>query len=620
MKKIAFLIFTLQSLTVFFQFSNNFSDGLFANSRSLTRNVKGAGDINNESLQLQLPADNTYSLSFDDFTVNVVNESSSADLNEELPEAGDILFSEIMARPVGDNPEYVELYNATDKTLHLKNYLYFYDAKSYALPDAIVAPHSYFVLTKTTTTAWFGNDVIVFGVTSFPILANTGKLLRIENTSGELISWFEYSDKMYGDNDKKNGGWSLECIDLSNRSNTADNWSASVDLSGGTPGRANSIQDEHPDLVAPAILSYSQGENDTITVVFSKPMNRQKLLDENAFRISESGYQIGDLKTNYPHGTQLLIPLDNFPPQGSFIEIELDGLTDLSGNVLSENNVLLIGQALEALPGDLVINELLFNPPAEGNEYVEIYNCSDKLIDLRSVSITSRKPSDNSFNKLYPLSELPLFLHPEEYMVITKSRELVCKFFNCRDETVFVELPIMPPIANTSGCVVIHYNLNPDAILDEFAYNENMHSEGIKNKGKGVALERVSFSDAGNWLSATEQSRYGTPGYVNSQQSQGTKLETEFHIEYPAIGVDEYRIRYHLDKPGYKCRIYIYDTLGRMVDNLLDHKLIGTDGEIPWNGKSKTNQKLTSGIYILFVELYDSNGYMQKLKLPLICN
>jgi hypothetical protein len=558
---------------------------------------------------------------FDDFIVNELDENPGTDLNGELPKEGDILFSEIMANPASGNPEYVELYNATDKTFRLKNCRYFYDAKSYALPDTVVAPHSYFVLTKTTTN-WFGDDVAAFDVISFPTLANSGNLLRIENTSGELVSWFEYSDKMYGDNDKKGGGWSLECIDFSNRSNTTENWTASIDPSGGTPGRANSVQGEHPDAIAPAILSYAQGENHTVTVVFSKPMNRQKLVDESAFRISEQAYLISDLQVNYPYGTELIIQLNDFPPQGNFIEIELIGLTDLSGNVLSENNVLLIGQAFEALPNDVVINELLFNPPANGNEYVEIYNCSNKLIDLRSLSITSRKPSDGSFNKLYTLSELPLFLDPEEYLVITKSKDLVCEFFNCRPESFFVELPIMPSIANTSGCVVI-YNNHTETILDEFAYNENMHSAGIKNK-KGVALERVTpqkpASDAGNWLSATEQSGYGTPGYINSHYSPDTGLETVFRVEYPSIGVDEYRIRYHLDKPGYKCRIYIYDTLGRMIDNLLDHKLIGTDGEIPWNGKSKTNQKLTSGIYILYVELYDSSGQVQKMKLPLVIN
>jgi hypothetical protein len=770
MKKIVFLIAILHSLAAFSQFNDNFNDGLFASSASLTRNVEWSGDADdftvNTALQLQLDADGTHSLSqlkttssalkntswefyvrmdfavttanyakiylasdeadlsselngffirigghadkniclmfsqkgksnqtlikgaplrltdehsnavkikatldqggnfnlysqldteddytlegsatigvfpetlwfgiaciysktrsklffFDDFVVSVLDENAQPEPEEELPVEGDIVFSEIMANPANENPEYVELYNSANKTFRLKNCLFFYDDKSFSLPDTLIAPNSYFVLTKTTATAWFGNGVNAVGVTAFPALANTGKLLSLQTIAGELIDWFEYSDKMYGDSDKDGGGWSLECIDLSNRSNTADNWSASVDPEGGTPGSANSIRGEHPDLIAPAILSYSQGDNHTVTVAFSKPMNRQKLLDENAFRITESAYRINDLQTNFPYGTVLTILLNDFPPQGNFFEIELNGLTDLSGHILSENKVLLIGQAFEAQANDIVINELLFNPPPGGNEYVEIYNRADKRIDLRAISITSRKPSDGSLNKLYPISELPLFLEPEAYLVITKDRESVCQLFNCPSESAFVELPVMPSIANTSGCVVI-YNNHTETILDEFAYSESLHADGIKNK-KGVALERVNFerpvTEAGNWLSATEQSGYGTPGYLNSQYSEGTKLETDIRIEYPSIGIDEYRIHYRLDKPGYKCKIHIYDAIGRMIDSLLDGKLLGSDGEIPWNGKAKSNQKLTSGIYVLYVELYDSNGMLQKVKIPVV--
>jgi hypothetical protein len=425
---------------------------------------------------------------------------------------------------------------------------------------------------------------------------------------------------MYNDNDKKSGGWALECIDFSNVSNTADNWSASNDPSGGTPGKVNSIRTNNPDLIYPVVLSYSQVENHTVNVVFSKPMNRQQVLDNTNYQFSGNTYQIVDLQTNYPQGTELAIQLNNFPPQGTFMEITLTGIEDLSGNALSQDNVLLIGEAFEANPNDLVINELLFNPPTGGNEYVEIYNRSDKVIDLRSISITSRKPSDGSFNKLYPLTEVPLFLNPQEYLVIAKSRDLVCSFFDCHSESSFVELPVMPSIANASGCVVI-WNNHTETLLDEFAYNENMHSSGISNK-KGVALERVDFgrpsTDAGNWLSATAQSGYGTPGYENSQYSAKVGLENTIHIEYPVIGADEYRIQYRLDKPGYKCKIYIYDSSGKMIDNLFNNKLLGTEGEIPWNGKSKSNQKLTTGIYILYMELYDMNGNVRKIKLPVV--
>ncbi|MDR0507025.1 MAG: lamin tail domain-containing protein [Dysgonamonadaceae bacterium] len=559
---------------------------------------------------------------FDDFVVTgseIIPEPAP-----ELPKEGDIVFSEIMANPANGNPEYVEFYNTTDRTFQLKTCLFYYGDKSFTLPDKTVDPHSYFVLTKTTATNQFNSDVEVCGVTSFPSLANTGKLLMFGNTSGELISWFEYSDKMYGDNEKKKGGWSLECIDLANQSNTANNWLASNDSLGGTPGKVNSVAGNNPDTIMPEIISYNQTEDQKVKVIFSKPMKRNILLNKNSYQISDAGYQISDLQTNYPQGTELTVELDNFPPKGNFIEIKLKDMEDLSGNALSTDNVLIIGEAYEAEANDVIINELLFNPPANGNEYVEIYNRSNKLIDLRSLSITSRKPSDGSLNKLYPLTAIPLFLNPGEYLVITKNKDLVCNFFNCKPETFYIQLPVMPSIANTSGCVVL-INSHTNVILDEFAYNEKMHSKEITNR-KGIALERISFNKSGNdennWASATAQSGYGTPGYENSQHSASAGLiepanKAKIELVYPVNDMDGYRIKYQLDKHGYKCNVYLYDSSGRLIDNILNNKPLETDGEIIWNGRNV--QKSSSGLYILYVELLNSiNGDVQKFKLPVV--
>jgi hypothetical protein len=198
---------------------------------------------------------------------------------------------------------------------------------------------------------------------------------------------------------------------------------------------------------------------------------------------------------------------------------------------------------------------------------------------------------------------------------------LVSEFFNCREESFFVELPIMPSIANASGCVVI-LNNQTNEIVDEFAYNEKMHSSEITNK-KGVSLERISFekptSDNNNWQSATAQSGYGTPGYINSQHvPDDTGIDNKVYVEYPVIGIDNYKIKYQLNKSGYKCRIYVYDSSGRMTNTLLNNELLASEGEIYWNGKGSRNQNLAAGIYILYIELYDTNGNVQKIKLPTV--
>ncbi|MDR2691712.1 MAG: lamin tail domain-containing protein, partial [Dysgonamonadaceae bacterium] len=69
-------------------------------------------------------------------------------------------------------------------------------------------------------------------------------------------------------------------------------------------------------------------------------------------------------------------------------------------------------------PSDIIISEILFDPPAGSAEYVEIYNNSYKVFDLRFLSFTTRKPSDGSLNKSYPLAGSETLFHPQEYLVI----------------------------------------------------------------------------------------------------------------------------------------------------------------------------------------------------------
>ncbi|MDR2621882.1 MAG: lamin tail domain-containing protein [Dysgonamonadaceae bacterium] len=271
-------------------------------------------------------------------------------------------------------------------------------------------------------------------------------------------------------------------------------------------------------------------------------------------------------------------------------------------------------------PGDIVINEILYDPPTGGDEYVEIYNNSEKVFDLQFLSFTTRKPSDGSLNKAYPLAASSTLFSPGEYLVITKNRELVCTFFNCRPESLFAELSIMPALANTSGCAVLLDN-KTNAVIDEFAYNANMHTAGISSK-KGISLERSDFNqptnDAGNWHSASADSGFGTPGYQNSQSMTGLDGIEDIDLIYPEFGTDNYFVHYRLDKPGYRCRAFVYDAMGRRVNTIADNELLGTEGKLLWNGKGRSSQSLVAGIYIIYVEVYDMDGNVKKFRRPVV--
>jgi len=558
---------------------------------------------------------------FDDFLVRELRDDEQGgdvEPNPDLLKEDDVVFSEIMANPGSVDPEYIELYNRSDKTFNLKDCLYYYGTNSYKLPDAEIKPAEYFVLTKTTAVANFPENIEVFGVTSFPTMANAGKLLMFGLSDGTLISWFEYSDKMYGSAEKKGGGWSLECIDTENKSNTASNWTGS-DVAGGTPGTENSVKNNNPDTEIPQITGIQTLDNNEVTLTFSKPMNRNTLAEKSSYTLNNSSYNIVASTPLYPQATEVTLKFDALPPQGELIELELDGVKDRTGFGL-ENRTVLLGSGYEAAENDIVINEILFNPPTGGNEYVEIYNRSNKAYDLRFLSITSRKPSDGSFNSLYKLAVTPLLLQAQGYLVITKSQDLVCSFYDCHPTSTFVELSAMPSLANTSGCAVL-LNNQTNEIIDEFAYNEKMHTTTISNK-KGISLERVDFNrpstDPDNWHSASESSGFGTPGYQNSQYNPATGIEEGITVALPEISSDNYVIHYRFNTQGYRCRAYVYDMTGKIASIIANNELLGTEGDLVWNGKRNSGQTLSSGVYLIYMEAYDTKGVVKTFKKPTV--
>jgi hypothetical protein len=152
-----------------------------------------------------------------------------------------------------------------------------------------------------------------------------------------------------------------------------------------------------------------------------------------------------------------------------------------------------------------------------------------------------------------------------------------------------------------------------------------MHAKGITNK-KGIALERVSFeiptNEDGNWLSASGQSGYGTPGYENSQNSMNSDPEifnrNSITVEYPSTDNGEYGIRYQLDKSGYNCRLLIYDSSGRTIGTIAGNEILGSHGVIYWNGKGDSNRKLLPGIYVIYLEIFDVQGNVHTFKTPVV--
>jgi hypothetical protein len=261
--------------------------------------------------------------------------------------------------------------------------------------------------------------------------------------------------------------------------------------------------------------------------------------------------------------------------------------------------------------GDILLNEILYDPPTDGDEWVELYNNSGTTIDLQQLSIATRK-TDGTLNKTYSLATVATPFNAGEYLVVTKSRENICPYFNCRENVLYAELAVFPALANTGATVVI-LNTQTLDVIDEVSYSPDWHTAGISNK-KGISLERLNFSqpsnDATNWASASSDSGFGTPGYENSNSTGGID---DISVEYPPFAADNYVIHYRLSSAGLRCNARLFDIAGRLVSTLANNRLLGTEGDIEWHSRN-----LDGGVYIIHLELFDAKGVAKRFTKPVV--
>ena len=267
------------------------------------------------------------------------------------------------------------------------------------------------------------------------------------------------------------------------------------------------------------------------------------------------------------------------------------------------------------LPNEIVFNELLPNPYPEGSEYIELYNRSDRTLSLAGLSVATRK-SDGTLSTHYPLSSIVSLVEPQDYALLTKSMGGVSDFYLISSPDALHELKL-PVLANTSATLVL-FRTEDEVMIDEIRYSSKWHAPSVKNE-KGIALERINpdsdTQDEMNWTSASATAGYGTPGYRNSQYGKQDEGEVT-GIESPVYSeaTKEYTISYHLDESGYTCRAWIFDISGRRISEVVNHDLLGIEGELAWNGLAVNGSKVRTGVYIFYAELVHPQGQVKRYK------
>jgi hypothetical protein len=561
-------------------------------------------------------------------TINGVNDVAANTANGLggifsyfIPAQYSVLIDELMPDPdpqIGlPNVEWVELRNTSGFDIDMTGWtLNKSTGASGPMSSFILKKDSFVIVCTGSAVAAMSAFGTTQSVTSFPSLSNDGDLIYLVSAQGTVIHSVNYTSAWYQNELKADGGWSLEMIDTQNPCSGSSNWKASEDASGGTPGRKNAVDGSNPDQVAPNLLRAFATDNLNVTLVFNEPVSNTAASIVSNYTISDGIGVPVSATPLAPLFDRVNLVLANPLQPGKVYTVEVGlSLTDCSGNGISLiKNTAKVGLAEATVDSfSIIINEILFNPSPASNDYVELYNRSNKILNLKNVSIANASGFEH-------LSTEDYLFFPGDFIVVTESRDLVLHDYVANDPYAFIEVS-MPSYNDDEGDVKI---LNEQGkTIDEVAYLNDWQFPLISNE-EGVALERIDYDapsqNAANWHSAASSVRYGTPTYKNSQYRIGAEAQGQITIDPEVFspdndGRDDFAtINYSFPEPGYVANITIFDAVGRRVRNLERNALNGIKGYYRWDGLDEKNQKLPVGIYIIYTEVFNLQGKTKKFK------
>lgn len=532
--------------------------------------------------------------------------------------SNDLIITEIMADPTPTKglpeKEYIELYNRSEKSVNLNQFVLFYNTTSVRFPDATIQPKEYIIVTHRNNAAEFQSYGNVIGLNNFS-LNNAGSTLIIKDNRNITLFSVTYSDKWYTTG--KNQGFALEMIDTDFPCVETDNWVSSEATLQGTPGKENSVKASQPDLTPPVLLRYELENTSAIKLIFSEKLDSLSAISISAYLLDKP-VTIQKISIESPQNQYLTLALASPLQENTLYTLTAKNIADCSGNVLKEAR-LTIGISESADSSDIVLNEILFHPRSGGEDFVEIYNRSDKFISLKDWALANVDAAGTMANSR-AISNTNFVLPPKQFLVLSQSATSIKnQYFKAVGENI-LEMASLPSFPNEKGTVIL-LDANK-RVFDRFDYSEDLHHALIDDKS-GVSLEKTDYNIASaqpsNWHSAAASEGYATPGYANSQVMP-LNANVSFTIE-PEIftpdgdGIDDVtQLKFKLDTPGYLANIYIFDSNGRMLKQLAQNQLLGTNDIIIWDGKSGNNDIVAVGYYIILVELFNTSGQKHTLK------
>lgn len=538
----------------------------------------------------------------------------------------DIVINEIMADPVPSvglpEYEYLELLNTSQFPVELNGWSILTGNSAKPMPDLAMGPGEIVIVCHEEAEWVLSGYGKTIALSSFS-LPNSGQTLNILDEQGKNMFFLEYDDSWYGDPDKGEGGWSLEQIDPEFPCTGKLNWHASKAAEGGTPGQPNSALASNPSL--PVITKCCPINNSMIEVFFSVNMDSLSLADATLFSINQGiGHPSASIPVP-PSFRSTVLMLENLLDAGFEYRLSLGPAADCKGMTAEEEKEFFFGMPTPPGLYQVVINEILFDPIGDGEDYIELYNRGGNYVDLgrlflASVTGNPPQPPDTVSKRI---SQGCFLLAPGSYTVLTGDADAVCRDYHCAGEGSFAEMPSLPSLPNAETAVILQDEEGNR--VDMVRYSEEMHFPLLANTD-GVALEKIHYDlpgyDPASWQSASSLSGFGTPGYENSQFTDKPPACSPLSV-FPEVvtpdgdGRDDAAVvSWDFGESGWTGTITVCSLSGHTVKVLINNELLGSSGSVSWNGSDGAGNIMPAGIFTIVLEAFHETGKTERHLVP----
>ena len=552
-----------------------------------------------------------FASSISDLAGNTATNNQSAQFQYLVADSvviGDVIISEFFADPtpvIGlPEIEYVEIYNKSAKFFNLQGWKIGDASSEGTIGAAWLLPGEYKILTATANVPLFTLSSAV-GTTSFPSLNNAGDDVVLKNNTGLILDKLSYTDDWYQDEIKRDGGFSLELINPNDPCSDQDNWIASNSSSGGTPGLINSVYDVSIDMEGPEIDLVLALAPNYLEFYFNEGMDSSSLALCTLTFDPSLTVQNKYIQGAYP--SMMTIQLNENIMPSQLYNYTINPISDCWLNSIGRNGEFILPELPQK--GDVIINEILQNPKNGGQDWVELYNNSNKVINLKDWLFANF--DDDTISNFKSISSNYL-LKPNDFVVLGEDSSFVKQTypFSVPGKFLYCELPSYD---NDSSTVYIIYN---SEVIDQVSYLDTWHFKLLDNTD-GVSLERIDpnglSSSSFNWHSAAEAIGFASPGRKNSQYLPAL-TNGNFNLSSELISPDNdgyqdvVQLNYQMSEAGMLGKVTIYDDRGRLIRTICSNELLGTEGTLSWDGLTDKSTKASIGVYVLFFEAFSTNG------------